>query len=64
MINFLLKVFLLSAAISVLIKYFGPNLSIPATTTNAIAIVVLPTLIMAITLLWRYQKLQKINKTT
>ncbi|MCX7593226.1 MAG: hypothetical protein N2235_05600 [Fischerella sp.] len=54
-IRFLLKVFLLSAAISVLIKYAGYFFCIPATTMNALILVFLPTVLMAIALLWRFQ---------
>ncbi|MGF2035153.1 MAG: hypothetical protein RMZ43_007550 [Nostoc sp. CmiVER01] len=52
---FVLKLLLLSALLSVLIKYAGPSLSIPVTATNALIIVLLPIAIMAITLLWRFQ---------
>ncbi|MCP6760590.1 MAG: hypothetical protein NHB32_18015 [Fischerella sp. CENA71] len=54
-LGFLLKVFLLSAVISLLIKYAGPFLFIPATSINALIIVLLPTVMMAIALLWRSQ---------
>ncbi|RAM52441.1 MAG: hypothetical protein C6Y22_06180 [Hapalosiphonaceae cyanobacterium JJU2] len=54
-LGFLLKVFLLSAVISLLIKYVGPFLFIPATSINALIIVLLPTVMMAIALLWRFQ---------
>jgi hypothetical protein len=54
-LGFLLKVFLLSAVISLLIKYAGPFVFIPATSINALIIVLLPTVIMAIALLWRFQ---------
>jgi membrane protein implicated in regulation of membrane protease activity len=57
-LGFVLKVFLLSAGISVLIKYALPYLTIPATATNALIIVLLPTVIMAILLLWRWQQQQ------
>lgn len=51
--GFILKVLLISAGLSILIKYGGPILSIPATPTNALTLVFVPTLIMAIALLWR-----------
>ena len=57
-IGFVLKVFLFSALVSFLIKYTGPSLSIPATTTNALIIVLLPTVVLAIALLYR-----KLTKT-
>ncbi len=61
-LQFVLKVFLLSAGLSVLIKYVMPNLSIPATATNALIIVFLPTLIMASVLLWRIATTAKLVK--
>ncbi|MCC5603871.1 hypothetical protein [Nostoc favosum] len=54
-LGLVLKLLLLSALLSVLIKYAGPSLSIPATATNALIIVLLPIVIMAIALLWRFQ---------
>ena len=54
-LGFVLKLLLLSALLSLLIKYVGPNLSIPPTATNALIIVLLPIVIMAIALLWRFQ---------
>jgi hypothetical protein len=54
-LGFVLKVFLLSAVISVLIKYAGPYLPIAPTGKNALIIVLLPTIWMAIALLWRFQ---------
>ncbi|MBF2015069.1 MAG: hypothetical protein IGS23_07680 [Rivularia sp. T60_A2020_040] len=50
---FILKVLLLSWAISVFIKYLAPNLSISETATNALIIVLLPNLILATVLLWQ-----------
>ncbi|MEH2136399.1 hypothetical protein [Nostoc sp.] len=54
-LGLVLKLLLLSALLSVLIKYAGPNLSIPATATNALTIILLPIAIIAIALLWRFQ---------
>ncbi|MBX9257618.1 hypothetical protein H1Q63_27465 [Desmonostoc muscorum CCALA 125] len=54
-LGFVLKLLLLSALISALIKYIAPSLSISATATNALIIVLLPSVIMAIALLWRFQ---------
>lgn len=53
------KVFLLSAIISILIKYSDQFLSIPATATAALIMVLLPTILMATILLWRKQKVVK-----
>ncbi|MEJ6480050.1 hypothetical protein N0Y54_01450 [Nostoc punctiforme UO1] len=54
-LGFVLKLLLLSALLSLLIKYVGPSLSIPTTGTNALIIVLLPIVIIAIALLWRFQ---------
>jgi hypothetical protein len=54
-LRFVLKLLLLSAFLSLLIKYVGPSLSIPTTGTNALIIVLLPIVIIAIALLWRFQ---------
>ncbi|WP_445632134.1 hypothetical protein [Nostoc sp. DSM 114167] len=54
-LGLILKLLLLSALLSVSIKYAGPSLPIPATATNALIIVFLPTAIVAIALLWRFQ---------
>ncbi|HEY9876746.1 MAG TPA: hypothetical protein V6D12_25200 [Candidatus Obscuribacterales bacterium] len=51
--QFILKVLLISGGLSVLIKYAGPILYIPATSINALIAVFVPTLILAIALLWR-----------
>jgi hypothetical protein len=52
-LSFIVKLLVLSALLSVLIKYVLPSIVIPATATNALIIVLLPTVIMAIALLWR-----------
>lgn len=54
-LGLILKLLLLSALLSVLIKYAGSSLSISATATNALIIVFLPIAIVAIALLWRFQ---------
>ncbi|NMG07853.1 hypothetical protein DP117_13530 [Brasilonema sp. UFV-L1] len=54
--GFVLKVFFLSAGLSVLIKYIFPNLHIPATAANALIIVFLPIVIVTGVLLWRFQQ--------
>jgi hypothetical protein len=54
--NFLLKVLILSAGVSVLIKYGGPILAVAATSLNALIAVVTPSLILAIALVWRAWK--------
>ena len=52
--GFIVKVLAISAAIAILIKFGGPSLVIPATPAIALTIVLLPTVIMAIALGWRY----------
>lgn len=59
--TFILKVLLLSVAISFFIKYLAPSFSIPETSVNALTIVLLPNLIMAIILLWQLSKTQKVD---
>lgn len=54
--GFIFKVLFISAALSILIKYAGPTLSIPATPTTVLTLVFVPTLLMAIALLWRLQE--------
>jgi hypothetical protein len=60
-LGFVLKVFLLSIAISFLIKYVGP-IPIAPTSSNALIIVLLPTTIMAIALLWRSKESNTSNR--
>ncbi|MBW4616560.1 MAG: hypothetical protein KME21_25470 [Desmonostoc vinosum HA7617-LM4] len=57
---FILKLLVLSALLSLLIKYILPSLAIAGTATNALIIVLLPSVMMAIALLWRFQ-VQKQN---
>ena len=59
--GFILKLLALSALVSVAIKYLGPQVSIAATDINALVIVLLPTVIMAIALFWRFQSAQNQN---
>lgn len=54
-LNFIVKLLLFSALLSALIKYVLPSVPIPATATNALILVLLPSVIMAIALLWRFQ---------
>lgn len=48
--GFILKVLVISIGLSILIKYGGPTLSLPATPPNALTLVFVPTLVMAIAL--------------
>jgi hypothetical protein len=54
-LSFVIKLLIMSAFVSVLIKYAGPFWPLPATDTNALILVLSPTVIMAIALLWRFQ---------
>ncbi|OUL27820.1 hypothetical protein BV378_08655 [Nostoc sp. RF31YmG] len=54
-LGLVVKVFLLSMMLSLLIKYAAPSLMIPGTDTIALVMVLLPAVIMAIALLWRFQ---------
>jgi hypothetical protein len=54
--GFVIKVLLLSAALSVLIKYGGPLLPIAPSNLNAGIAIAVPPLIMALVLYWRFQK--------
>lgn len=54
--GFIFKVLLLSAVISVLIKYGGAYLSIVPTSMNALIVVLLPSIVMAIALFQRFQQ--------
>lgn len=54
--GFILKVLVISTAVSALIKYGGPALSVPATPAIVLTFVVLPTLVMVIALFTRYTK--------
>lgn len=53
LLGFILKVLALSVFISIVIRYGGPVLTIPATPFIVLAMVCLPTLLMAIVLGWR-----------
>jgi hypothetical protein len=55
-LGFLLKLLAVSALLSVLIKYSESIFVIPTTAMNALLIVVLPTLVLAIALLSRLPK--------
>jgi hypothetical protein len=52
-LGLVLKLLLLSALISILIKTGGPALALPATSVNALIAVMLPPLVLASILGWR-----------
>lgn len=49
------EVIIISTVLSYLIKYGGPYLQIAGTSQNAVIAVLLPTVVMAIALFWRYK---------
>ncbi len=55
MFSFILKVLIASAAISVGIKYIGPLLAIPASTSVVLTFVLLPTVLMGLALGIQYR---------
>ncbi len=60
--RFILKVLILSAGISALIKYGGPSLPIAGTLGNTLIAVVTPSVILAIALLWRAWNYRQSNE--
>ena len=57
----IVKILLLSIALSLLVKYGGRYLFLEATATTALTIVLLPSIIIGLILGWRYKQLGKIN---
>ena len=53
-LGFVLKILLLSTALSLLIKYGGQYLPLAPTTTTALIIVLAPSLLIGLILGWRY----------
>ncbi len=51
---FIVKLLIISAVLSMAIKYVAPSLAIPPTATNALIAVLLPTIMLAIAFLFRY----------
>ena len=54
--GFILKILLLSTGISLIIKYGGEYLLLKPTTTIALFIVLLPSLVIGLILGWRYNR--------
>ena len=54
--GFILKVFLASTIISVVIKFGGPHVPIPATNSVALGLVLAPVLIIASLLVWQQRR--------
>lgn len=61
-LRFIIKVFLLSMVISLLIKYSDLIITINPTARNGIIIVILPSLILGLTLIYRSKKYSKLNE--
>jgi len=55
-VGFITKILLLSTGLSILIKYGGQKISIQPTTSLAIIIVLLPSLITGLIMSWQYKK--------
>lgn len=53
---FILKVLILSTLISLLIKYGGPSLQLPASATSALIAVLLPSVVVGLLLGWRLRE--------
>ncbi len=62
-IGFIVKVLILSLAVSILIKYGGQLIEIAPTYLNATLAITIPPLLMAIALVWRLtgQRKSKVN---
>jgi hypothetical protein len=54
-LGFLLKLLIFSALLSLFIKYVSPVFPVTETTTNALIMVLLPTIIMTLVLFWRFR---------
>lgn len=54
--KFIIKILLLSTGLSILIKYGGQHIPIEPTTSLAIIMVLLPSLIMGLVMGWQYNK--------
>ncbi len=63
-LGFVLKVLILSIGLSIAIKYLCPFLSIPATSSNALIIVLLPIALLTASLIWRWRGQEKLTKNT
>lgn len=54
--GFILKIFILSAVLSAIIKYICPYFNIPGQSQIVLVVVLLPSVVLAIALWWRYQQ--------
>lgn len=55
--GFIIKILLLSAGLSILIKYGGQHIPIQPTTSLAIIIVLLPSLVTGLVMGWRVREI-------
>lgn len=59
--GFILKVLVVSTGLAAAIKYLGPTVAIPTTPLIVLTIVLMPTAIVAVALLWRISKTQQLK---
>lgn len=59
---FILKLLIISAALSVAIKYGAPLLKIPATSEVALVLVLTPSILLGMVLLWRGWRFEQHHK--
>ena len=55
-LGFIIKLFLISALFSLFIKYLAPSLAIVPSISNALVSISLPSLLIALFLIWRNLK--------
>jgi anaerobic C4-dicarboxylate transporter len=60
-IGFIIKVFIVSAIVSVAIVYVGPMLAIAPTQFNALLAIIIPIPILVVALLWRARAQDKLT---
>lgn len=58
---FIVKLLIVSAALSVAIKFVPISISIAPTATNALIAVLLPTIVMTVTFLFRYANIKSVK---
>lgn len=58
-VGFIFELLIISTVLSYLIKYGGKNISMSAASSNALIIVIVPALVMAIALVCRYALISK-----
>ncbi|MDJ0676246.1 MAG: hypothetical protein QNJ36_12815 [Calothrix sp. MO_167.B42] len=63
-LGFILKVLILSIGLSITIKYICPFLSVRATSSNALIIVLLPITLLTVSLIWRWRGQENLTKNT